>query len=214
MGPGRGAQRGGGRDAERRGTRCAPTGPGRRRNGSWRRKAAPPTLKSRLRSETSANTELRSSINRHASGWSLVTSPPQNGEVGEGLARPHISQMYITYCHSPPASQSARGAWRGDVAAMVASHALLLSGDDVTDFPIGAKLNFLYLIRDLNFIFKSDEVWLLSVILTYNCIVIPPSNNMFLSFVSIWNFRILANFRSYTRGTGRWKPSAAPKDMS
>ena len=126
----------------------------------------------------------------------------------EGVAGQHISHLYITHCHSPPASQSAggwvgklaRGAWRGDVIAMVASHAFLPSGDDITDFPIGFKLNFLYLIRDLNFIFKSDEVWLLSVILTYNCIVIPPRNKMFFFwFVTICNFRILAYFRRRTR---------------
>ena len=122
--------------------------------------------------------------------------------VNRVSAGPHISQLYITQCHSPPASQSALGAWRGDVIAMVASHALLPSGDDVTDFPIGVKLNFIYITRDKNFIFKSDEVWLLSVILTYNCIVIPPSN-MFVSFVTPCNFRIIAYFRIQCRRP-RW----------
>ena len=49
-------------------------------------------------------------------------------------ARAHISQLYIVHCHSPPASQSAHGTWRGDVIAVVTSHALLPSGDDVMDF--------------------------------------------------------------------------------
>ena len=67
------------------------------------------------------------------------------------LARMHISQLYITHCHSPSASQSARGAWRGDVIAVVASHALLPYGDDVTDFSTGINLNFIYLNKDYIF---------------------------------------------------------------
>ena len=63
----------------------------------------------------------------------------------------HISQLYITHCHSPPGSHSARGAWRGDVIAVVASHALLPYGDDVTDFSTGVSLNLIYLIKDFIF---------------------------------------------------------------
>ena len=93
-----------------------------------------------------------------------------------GCARAHISQLYITLCHSPPASQSAHGTWRGDVIAVVASHALLPSCDDVMDFSTGVSLNFIYLSKDFIFHISIGKIMVREHDFSYNCKVIPPSN--------------------------------------